>query len=308
MKIKYLTRSVPVIIEKLKEVRDAESYENCKKIFESFNGIFRDLELYKHSKNISELHVEVIKKEVIKIVENEKNEVGLKKAINLVKTLSNISSSYLDNAKINLDEIYGKITEIYLYQIGDLSSAHAYNDKIEEKSLKTKLHKKIADIEASQSAIAAAAAKDSLRGEILVEKLSIIKQKARDALNDRDSELKQRRGYKRVYFKEALEFIKNNEYEKAIAKYKDSIIRLNKTKKYNLAGVSLAIASLFLMKENKIQEMVALLEDKELISSEKSFFDTFPVTLIKYIIDIQKLQDEAKLNEALSFLENLPLF
>ena len=111
-----------------------------------------------------------------------------------------------------------------MYQIGDLSSAHAYNDKIEKKTLKKELHKKIAKIEASQSAIAAAAAKDSLRGEILVEKLSIIKQKARDALHDRDSELKQRRGFKRVYFKEALEFIKNNEFEKAVEKYKESII------------------------------------------------------------------------------------
>ena len=62
------------------------------------------------------------------------------------------------------------------------------------------------------------------------------------------------------------------------------------------------------MKEDKIQEMVALLGDKELVSSEKSFFDTFPVTLIEYIIDIQKIQDDSKLNQALSFLENLPLF
>lgn len=308
MKINYLTRSFPVIIEKLKDIKETESFENCMKVFENFNGIYRDLELYKQSKQISEFYIDVIKKETFRIVENQQDLAGVNRAVELIKTISFITSSYLDNVGVDLDEIYGKITEIYLYQIGDLSSAHAYNDKIEKKSLKKELHKKIARIEASKSAIAAAAAKDSLRGEILVEKLSIIKQRARDAFHDRDSELKQRRGYKRVYFKEALDFIKNNEFEKAVEKYKESIIKLNKIKKYNLAGVSLAIACLLLMKENKIQEMVTLLEDKELVSSEKSFFDTFPVTLIEYIIDIQKLQDDLKLNQALSFLENLPLF
>jgi len=308
MKNNYLTRSYPVIIEKLKDLKDSESYENSKSVFQNFNVIFRDLELYEYSKNISELYVDVIKKEIIRIVESEENLTGVNKAVDLIKNISQISSSYLDNARIDLDEIYGKITELYLYQIGDLSSAYAYNDKIEEKTLKAELHKKIVDIETSQSAIAVAAAKDSLREEILVEKLSIIKQKARDALHDKESELKQRRGYKRVYFKEALEFIKNGEFEKAVEKYKESITRLNKIKKYNLAGVSLAITCLLLMKESKLQEMVALLKDKDLVSSEKSFFDTFPVTLIKYIMDIQKLQDDLKLNQALSFLENLPLF
>jgi len=308
MKKNYLTRSFPVIIEKLKDIKETESFDNCKHVFENFNGLYRDLELYKHSKQISEFYIDVIKKEALRIVENQKDLNGVNSAVDLIKTITHVSSSYLDNVGINLDELYGKIAEIYLYQIGDLSSAHAYNDKIEKKALKTKLHKKIANIEASQSAIAAAAAKDSLRGELLVEKLSIIKQKARDALHDRDSELKQRRGFKRVYFKEALEFIKNNDFENAVKKYTNSIIRLNKIKKYNLAGVSLAMACLLLMKENKIQEMVALFKDKELVSSEKSFFDTFPVTLIEYIIDIQKLQDDSKLNQALLFLENLPLF
>ena len=122
--------------------------------------------------------------------------------------------------------------------------------------------------------------------------------------------MKQRSGLKRTYFKNALEFVKTQEFDNAIISYKESVIKLNKIKKYNLAGVSLAVASLLLIKDDRINELINLIKDikEELSNAANLLFKTFPVTLIEYIIDLKKIQDEPKLKEALSYLEYLPMF
>ncbi|MHA1293605.1 MAG: hypothetical protein ACTSQJ_13180 [Promethearchaeota archaeon] len=309
IKTRYLKRIFPILFGKLKELSEKEDFKRNEFIFESLNRIYRNQMLYEESKQISEQFIKIIKKEALKIVNSEENLGGIKKTSELVKKINDISSSYLESTKITFNKLYKKIAEIYI-SFGDLLNAQAYNDRIENKAFKTELHKKIAKIEASKSALKTKQAEDALKGEILKEKLSIIKKKGRDVFQDRENELKQRRAFKRAYFKEALLFVKNNKFNEAIQKYKESIVKLNKIKKYNLAGVSLAITGLLLIKENKINELIKLIDKvkKELARSEKLFSETYPVILIEYIIAMKKLMDENKLKEALSFLENLPLF
>ncbi|MFX0077115.1 MAG: hypothetical protein ACFE96_16845, partial [Candidatus Hermodarchaeota archaeon] len=311
MKKEYLSRIFPHYIEILKELINKETFEKNDKIFEVTNRNYRNLMLYNESKDISRLYIKMIKREALKSVEIEENLNGINKATDLIKKVNNIFSAYLDKEKdkVTFNRIYKKIAEIYL-SLEDFSSTQTFIDKLEKVEYKEKLAKELGKKEAEKSAIITEKVKETIKGEMLKDKLSIIKQKARDAQHDRSNELKQRKGLKRAYLKNALTFLKEQEYNRAILLYKESVIRLNRIQKYNLAGVSLAIASLLYMKQDKYEEIKKLIDEveKELSTSGKLFLETFPVTLIEYILDMKKFEDEAKFKEAISFLEHLPLF
>ncbi|MFX1316067.1 MAG: hypothetical protein ACFE9T_09410, partial [Promethearchaeota archaeon] len=121
MKKKYLKRVYSNYILKLKEIKDEikreANYEENEFIFEKTNRIFRNQMLYDESKEISLLYIKVIKKQTLRTVESEENLTGVNQAIDLIKKIHTIASAYLDKEeqlKINLDEVYKKITEIYI--------------------------------------------------------------------------------------------------------------------------------------------------------------------------------------------------
>ncbi|TFG29456.1 MAG: hypothetical protein EU532_03190 [Promethearchaeota archaeon] len=307
----YLLRIFPKFIEKLKQLKETENFEKNEKIFETSNRIYRNLMLYERSRTISREFIRLIKKEALRVVNIEENESGINKSTSLIKKANIIFSSYLDKEKdrISFNKIYKKIAEVYISS-EEFPSAQTFIDKIEKPEYKSELHNKLEKLEAYKSKLESKLAEETVKAEILKEKLSIIRKKAQDAMHDRKNELKQRNGLKRAYFVDALNLLKKEEYKNAIESYNESIIRLERIKKFNLAGVSLAAACLLYLKDNKITEMAAFFEKikKELSKSGKLFTETFPVTLIEYIIDLEKLQEEEKLIEALSFMENLPLF
>ncbi len=309
MKKNYLIRNYAILVQKLKEIKEEKSYEKNEKAFENASNIFRNLMLFDESQEISRLFIKVIKNEALRIVNSEKDISGINKALELIKKANNISFAHFDNAKITFNKIFKRIAEIFI-STGDLSSALEYNDKIENKAFKTEIHEKIEKAETNKIALMSQKVEESLKEEILEERLSIIKNIGRDAKQDKKNELKQRKGLKRAYFKDALNFITNQEFDKAIEIYKESIIRLKNIKKYNLAGVSLAVACLLFMKDNEFDKVKKLLVNtkKELSSLGKSFSETFSIKLIEYIIDIKKIQDELKFKEILPLLEVLPLF
>jgi hypothetical protein len=62
-----------------------------------------------------------------------------------------------------------------------------------------------------------------------------------------------------------------------------------------------------LIKENKFEEIKEILEEtKEKLSGLD--IETFSVTLTEYIIQVKKFQDKNKVDKAISFMKNLPLF
>ncbi|MBY8985365.1 MAG: hypothetical protein KGD65_09875 [Candidatus Lokiarchaeota archaeon] len=312
MKGKYLIRIFQNLLDKLKDIEKLEDYERIEKILEDSSRIYRNQLLYDESKEISLIFIKNIKNEALAILKDEENTLGIKRADELIKKATNILSSYLDKgerAQVNFDKIYKKISELYI-ELDDLHSAQTYNDRIENKAYNTEIHKKIAKLEAEKSEKRTKKAEESREGEELKESLSIIKNKAREALLDQENEKKERKALKRAYFQEGLNHLKTDEFEKSIDAYKRTISRLNTIKKYNLAGVSLAIVGLLLIKENRFEEIREILEKtkEELSGLGKFFSKTFPVTLIEYIIQVRKFQNEDKLIEAISFIENLPLF
>ncbi|UCC19714.1 MAG: hypothetical protein JSV62_00105 [Promethearchaeota archaeon] len=313
MKKKYLTRIFPKFLQKLREIRKSEDYERIFKIFESSIRIYRDQMLYDQSKEISLVFIKVIKANALKILEGEDNLLpAVNKAELLIKKVLNIASAYLDkeeNIRITFNKIYKRITEIYI-ELDNLHLAHVYNDKIEKAVYKIELHKKIELLEAKKSEIRSKKAKKIRKGEELKEKDSIIEKRAQEARLDRENDMKERKGLKRGYFKDGLSNLKSQQYNEALEIYKNSINRLNITKKYKLAGVSLAIACLILMKQNKFEDAMNLLTEtkKKLSGYGKLFSEAFAVTLIEYVIDLMTFQDEEKYKESLHFFEILPLF
>ncbi len=313
MKKKYLFRIFPNFLDKLKGVDKLDDYEKIEKILEESLRIYRTHLLFDESKEITLIFIDNIKKEALQILIDEKNTLGISKANKIVKKAAHMSSAYLDKQeriKINFDNIYKKISEIYI-ELDDLPSANTYIDRIENKAYNSEIHKIIAELEAEKSAKRTKKADESREEEVLKEQLSMIENLAREANLDRDNGLRERKGYKRAYFQGALDHLTNQEFEESIILYQKSITQLNDIKKYNLAGVSLAFVSLLLIKENRFKEIKKILEKiKEELSGGlgESFSKIFPVTLTEYIIQLRKFHDENKVRGALTFLEKLPLF
>ena len=308
-KKEYLKNKLAIIIEKLNEIVEERDYGENEEIFELFISIFREQMLYEQSKEISKIFIESIKAEGLKIVESGEDKFVIEASLNLIKKATDISLAYMEKPELSFNKIYKRITEIYI-TLDNLSSAHAINDKIDDKWLKAELNKKIENLEAEKSAIISKKAEESFEGEVLKERLSIIQNKAREALHDKEREFKQRKALKRAYYIDALEYLNMQDLDNAIEKYKESVNHLIRIKKYNLAGVSLAVLFLMLIKQNKIEDInKILIRTKTSLSSlEKSFTETFPVSLVEYLIDIEKLSDPVLLNESIQFMENLPLF
>ena len=312
MKSRYLTKIFPKFNQKLEELRSTDNYKRMDEIFEKANRIYRNQMLYDQSKEISLLFIKIIKSEALRILNSEEDLSAINRAEELVKNALNLASAYLDKEetlKISFNKIYKKITEICI-DFDNLDLAHVYNDKIEKPAYKTELHKKIEMLEAKKSEIRSKKAIEARKEEELKEKDSIIEKRAQEARLDKDNDMKERKGLKRGYFKESLNYLNNQQYDEALEIYKNTMNRLNLTNKYELAGVSLAIASLILMKQNKFEEAKNLLDKtkKSLSSLGKLFSETFAVTLIEYIIDLKRFQDEIKLKKSLKYFEDLPLF
>ncbi len=308
IKKRYLTQIFPVYVEKLKMIKENKTYDDINIIFDESILIFRKQELYEESKVIVKIYIDVLQEECLNHLKEEENLSGIQKATSLIKKIIDISSAYLESISINFDEIYKNIAEFYIYSIEDLSSALAYNDQIEDKKIKIEIHKKIAKIEAKKMEYTMKAAKDSSKEAMLKEKFSIIEQKAEDALREQQDELKQRIGFKRAYFDVILSQLKNQNFDEVIVLYKKSMVSLLKINKYYLSGVSFSLACLFLIIKNDYSEIDNILKEMEVSSSNKLFFETFPVILIQYLVEIYQINDELKFKKGISLMKNLPLF
>jgi len=308
-KERYLIKKFQLILKKLKEIKDEKKYSELEQIFENSIRIYRDQELYEQAQVISEGYIEVLKSRALQILETENKVQGIERALNLTNKASEISLAYLENIKVDLSEIYRIIAERYI-ELGNLSKAHAINDLIDNNAIKAEINKKIEKLEAEKSAIESKKAEEDFKEESLIERLFLIKKKARDALLDQSNELRQRKGYKRAYFKDALLLLESREYEEAIKKYEESIDRLFNIRQYNLAGVSLAVIALILLKQEKFNLIEPRL--KKIKEEYSSFYrllsETFAITIIEYLIDLNKLQKKFRLKEYVHFFENLPLF
>ncbi|MHA1459335.1 MAG: hypothetical protein ACTSQR_06705, partial [Promethearchaeota archaeon] len=157
---------------------------------------------------------------------------------------------------------------------------------------------------------AAKKAQKEYRKKKIEENESIIRKRARDAQQDKQNDLKLRTGLRRRLYEKGLNLLKNQDFEGALKEYKAHISSLISSNRLNLVGISLAVSLLILYKLKRIEEFEKSLSKikKGLGSLEKSFSETFPITIVDNIIDIEKLEDVIKFKEALQYVEDLALF
>ncbi len=306
----YLNRQYDLITKKLKEVSKQLKFRDLEPILEKIVTFYREQMIYKKSKEISKLFIEFIKNEALRLLQSEKNLSTINIALKLIKKAIDTSSAYLEGEPLNFDLIYQFIIDIYLSESKTLE-ANSINEKIEDKLLKSEIHKKIDKIESQKSTDDREKVEASNKEKQLNEMYSIIKNKSRDARHSKDDELNKRKGViKKAYFDKALNYLNVANFNGAIEEYKNSLTHLLRRGDYYLAGVSLVLTYMLLIKQNKSQDINKLLIDtKDKLSSlEKSFSDTFPVILVNYLKDIEAIGDRVKFDEALTFLESLPLF
>ena len=298
----YLRNKFQIVLEKMNDFVNESDFNQIEDISVNLISIFREQLLYEQSKEISEIFVDSIKNEAMRTVNESNKPDAINAAQILIKKADDISFAYLDNRKINFDKIYERIAEIFI-EADKLDSAHGITDKIENKSLKIELNKKIQNLQFEKSGTEAKEAEDISRRERIKERLSIIRSKAREALEERDDLLKQNKSLRRGYFSKALTYLNNKDYDNAIQSYEENINRLIDLVRLKLAGVSLAVLLLLYIKQERIEDFRKLLSQIK----HKSFSKTFSVALVEYILDIEKLGDHIKLQESLEFVENLPL-
>lgn len=308
-KKRYFTGILPQILNSINSIYNEETFPELEKDIDNLMKTYRSLMIYESSTELSEFYIDLLKIQALKIIVNQEDNKGIKATLSLVQKAKDISSAYLDNKEINFDDIYKKIAETYIL-LDDLPRASTYNQLIENKTYQRVINKKIHKLEAVKSATKAEKAEEAVKEELLKEELSILKQKAKEAFNEQEVLFKLRKGLKRAYFQKPLTFLIKRDYEKSIAAYKEVAIRLAKIKNYNLSALSIAIACLILLKENQFDLISNFMKSirKELKSHEKIIFETFPVKIIEYIIEMKKFGDEKRIKEAIRLMKSLPLF
>ena len=302
----YLIQRETFIKERLNEQSVELIYEQNESNFENFLMLYRDQMLYEQAKEISKIFIKSIKMEANRIVSTQEDHKGIQKALLLVKKVENISSAYLEEEKINFDETLEKIVRYYI-KSGDFSSAHAKNDNIFNKMLKSELNREIEKAESSVRAVDLKKIEETYKDKELKEKASIIQKMARDALQSVKSELKHRIGRKRLYMN-ALDNLSKKEWDSAIQSYIETIEKLINIKEYNFAGISLVLATILFLNQDKIQESQKLLENTKIILAGFDNIEAFPIVLAEYIVDIKKYQEADNFEKSIQFASSLPLF
>ena len=305
----FLRNKLNLVKKKLIEVGKEKDFEIVFTTCIFFLSIYREQLLFEQSKEISELTVDYIKSEALRVVKENEDKKAIDLAKNLIAKANDLSHAYLDKREINFDEIYAIIVKIYI-ELDKFSDADAVIDQILDKSLQANLNKDLFKKQTDISAKEASKAKKDHDKNVLKERESIIKKRARDAQQERQNDSKRRNGLRRQLYDKGLSLLKNQDFEGALKEYNAQIKFLLGRKSLNLVGISLAVSLIILYKLKRIEEFEKSLSKikNSLGSLEKSFSETFPITLLEYIIEIEKLRDVIEFKEALQFVEHLALF
>ena len=297
------------IKRKLNELKDITDFPYNEQVFEKMITIYRDQMFYEQAVVISEQFIELIKASALSKIKEQADKQATVQVKNLLKKIEIISSRYLDDKIFDLDEIYVELVDTFLNN-GDFSAAHEYCDKIINKKLKNEVHKKIDLKESEKSHLELELLEKDREKKELKQQVVIIRRKAQEASHDKKDLLRQRNALKRIYFNDALENLKNNDLEKAIVDYNNSVKKFINNERYNIAGISLIMIILIYLSQKKIEEAALLLEKikQDLSGLGKLIIELFPFSLSEYLFNVNKNLGEEHYLEALKFVKEVALF
>jgi hypothetical protein len=326
----YLKRSAGKIQNKMESlIQSEESLERIDQILENFRKLFLNHLLYDETKNMERLHVTFKISRAKKLLKASTGLKEIKNVEDLLKQADMIYQRLSEKEPLDYDEVLEEITSRYINYIleklkekrlikeqgkdqkledvmlkeilQDLSETNRFNEKIKNSKSRSKFHKQIADIEGEISKDREAEKIEIEQIHIMVEKLSRLKQMAKEELLRLQDTLKIRQGLKRLHYQELLNDLDKKNYEKILIGYEERVNSLFSQRKMDLAEIDFAVITiiLFLMKEKE-----------KLVSLRKKYSKSrgFVSQVIDFIITLIDYPDQSLHLQAIKLFENLALF
>lgn len=307
----FLQENIQVLVENFKRLEKSEK-SDINLEFESYIGrfirIYRNHLLYDESKELARVLIHYY----ISFAEKESFQIqteDIKKLIETSTKIDSLRSTYLENEPLDMDPIFIRIVKyflsnqnykearLYAEKIGNAELSHSYCNKID------KLVEEINTKEVVKQ-------KEKQQQEIFIEKLSQLQEKARDQKMNAENYLRMRSGLKRRYFQEAINLFKDDKLYEAAEKYLETAKELASTKKFELAGINLAVVTLFFLMLKNIRalkhELYKFQTDPRV--NYEIYKKTFAAQLIEYIIEMMDSNYPDKLKAAIKLFEVLAFF
>jgi hypothetical protein len=237
------------------------------------------------------------------------NSANVLKCIDITQKIEQIAGAYLDGKCPSLDSLFTRLVEHYI-DLGDFQTARQYNARIEDKVRVKQYHQKMTDIEAKQSGDQALRAKKDQESKISAEKLSQLQNFARDQRLAHDNMLRMRNSLKKRYFQSPIDAIIRNDLDKAVDLYSEASRDLIKTRKYELAAITVSMAELVALLLRNVPKIKEIREQTDALLgvSTKIFHDTFPIRVMDFVMEMLDANLIPNMKQGLRIFEHVALF
>ncbi len=303
--LKLKLNEIIISVNNISHSIDSVEFEN---ILTALIKLYRNHLLYDESKRFSEAYIEFLKDLGIEIAKKG-DEASILKSVDIIHQIEQVIKSYFEEKELVLDPLLSLIVN-YFIEKKDLKEARTYNRKIKDQDIFEAYFSRMEKIEEVQGSSVALLAKQKQQIQIYADQLSQLTNQARDQRMASQSLLRMRIGLKKRYFQKGIDLISTKNLSDAAEVYCDIAKKLVSTKKFELAGISAAVASLIylMLKEvNLIQKELDNFVFK-ISSSKKIFFETFPLKLIQYILIMIEAKRTEQIKNALKLFDVLALF
>ncbi len=326
----YLKRSTGKIQNKIEVlIESEESLDKIDQILDNFARIYRNHLLYEETKIIERLHVKFKISRAKKLLNSSKGIEESKNVLDLLKQADMVYQRLSEKDPLNYDEVLEELTDRHLQNIEeklkgkrltkeqtvdqkldeglikeilkDISETNRINEKTSNSRSRGKFHKRISEIESEISKNREAEKLEAERIHIMVEKLSRLKQMAKEELLRQQDTLSQRQGLKRIHYQELLNSIQKNDYDSALKEYEERLKSLFNQRKFDLAEIDLAVVTMILFKLNDKEKLISIRSKYRKGNGLVSQVIDFIITLIDY-------PDQSIHLQAIRLFENLALF
>ncbi len=305
---KFLKLKLNESIDSVKNIShslDSVEFEN---ILTALIKLYRNHLLYDESKRFSEAYIEFLKDLGIKVAKKGDDE-SILKGVDIIHQIEQVIKSYFEEKEINLDPLLSLIVNYYIEK-ENLKEARTYNRRIKDQDIFDAYFSRMEKIEEDKGSSVASLAKQKQQMQIYADQLSQLSNQAGDQRMASQSLMRMRIGLKKRYFQKGIDLISTKNLSDAAEVYCDISKKLITTKKFELAGISAAVASLIYLILKEVDLIQKELDNFifKVSSSKKIFFETFPIKLINYTLIMIEAKRTEQIKSALKLFDVLALF
>jgi len=231
------------------------------------------------------------------------------KGVDIIHQIEQVVKSYFEEKEVDLDTLLSLIVNYYIER-GDLKEARTYNRRIKDQDIFDAYFSRMEKMEEDKGSSVALLAKQKQQMQIYADQLSQLSNQAGDQRMASQSLLRMRIGLKKRYFQKGIDLISTKNLSDAAEVYCDIAKKLITTKKFELAGISAAVASLIYLILKEVDSIQNELDGFifKVSSSRKIFFETFPIKLINYTLVMINAKRTEQIKSALKLFDVLALF